>query len=134
MSAVTIRRWLQRPYAALLVWVVLAANLFGLAHEASTTHVRCEHGDVVHVDGNVASSLTITRLDHDSTFDGAAQAMHEHQHCGMVGATRQLVAPADQVAEVSTVVHASVPNAPDHAAIATASELYRTAPKTSPPG
>lgn len=132
VSAVSISpRWVQRTYAAMLVWAVVAANLAGFAHEASVKHVRCEHGDMVHVDGVAGTPVHPSNT---ATYDGTAQEKHDHQHCGMIGATRQLAASTDRAAEICAVVHRSIPDPTHHAAIASRSALYRTAPKTSPPG
>jgi hypothetical protein len=122
----------SRVHAALTALAFMLASLAGVAHEASTTHVRCaEHGELIHADGpagSVAASRDSVATERDSTKP------HGDDHCVIASGVRQsrIVPHAPIVVPVVAAIDGLVVAAP-HTARAPSSSLYRTAPKTSPP-
>ena len=135
----------SRVHAALTALAFVLANLLGVIHEATTTHVRCaQHGELIDSDPAAANAVrTATPASSAVTGDpvGAprvgdltADALHGHEHCSLISATREsrmvprspALAPA-RVTAGDLVVSAPRTSAPRGRLI------YRTAPKTSPP-
>ena len=125
--------------AALIALTFLLGGLIGRVHEATTTHVRCaEHGELVHV-GTVASKGlgALTRATSDAVARDVSDTKphdvgHEHEHCllasVLLGTMAVRCAPAiPLLASVDDPIVVSPPPFVRY------SELYRTAPKTSPP-
>jgi hypothetical protein len=135
----------SRGQAAVTALVFVLSSLFGLLHEATTTHVRCaQHGELIDSNAAIAhtahsespaSAAATEALDsvaRDRDLPGAT--MHGHEHCSLISAMRESrvmprppgIVPAreaigDLVAAVSRTM------------VAPGRVLYRTAPKTSPP-
>lgn len=130
---------MSRVHAALTALAFVLSSVIGMVHEATTKHVRCaEHGELVHAAATTPAGATpATRRapDRDSVArDFSAAVLHGHEHCSLTSTTREsrveLRSPAvatDRVA-ISDVAQAAprVVAVPD-------GDLYRTAPKTSPP-
>jgi len=113
------------------------ASLFGIVHEATTTHVRCaEHGELIHRDATLANIEGVEEgAGRDATVrDPVAGSIQSHEHCSLTSATREsrLVPhpPAIASAQVAT---SRLALALPRAETARGGDLYRTAPKTSPP-
>lgn len=131
-------RW--QAVAAALAFVL--SSLFGLIHEATTTHVRCaQHGELI--DGDMLASAapparptrTASVDELGSTVrDAPAVATHGHEHCTLISATRESrVVPRAPAVMPAPVAIANLAAAPPRLAAAHGRVLYRTAPKTSPP-
>ena len=135
----------MRVHAALTAFAFVLSSLFGLIHEGTTRHVRCaEHGELI--DGGPAVAAEVgtvaghARLVHGAFGRGAAVreldaiALHGHEHCTLASAMRESrVVPRAPVVAPAPVAVGALELAVASAAIAHHRELYRTAPKTSPP-
>jgi len=121
----------RRLHAALTALAFVFASLLGVLHEATTTHVRCaEHGELIDVPAGIAAAPT-----RDTTAtEKASTSSDQDDHCLLASAVREsrivprspVIVP--QVAAIGDLVVAGplVIQPP-------AKNLYRTAPKTSPP-
>ena len=128
-----LRAYASRVQAALTALAFVLASLFGILHEAKTTHVRCaEHGELIDRDATVANSAG---AGHQTTLRGAvAGTLQRHEHCSLTSATRdsRLVPHPPAIASVQVAISGVAALLPRVVA-ARGSGLYRTAPKTSPP-
>jgi hypothetical protein len=119
--------------AALTALAFVLAGLFGIFHEAATTHVRCaEHGELIHRD---ATGANPERADRDTVLDDLrAEAVASHEHCTLTSATREsrLVPRPPAMAPAPVAVSCRSAATPRAMPVPGAG-LYRTAPKTSPP-
>jgi hypothetical protein len=140
-------RRVARVHAALTALAFVLSSLFGLIHEGTTTHIRCaEHGELI--DGGPAvagpsgtSAVSRVRMANPTALgrsavvrDLEAIALHGHEHCALASAMREsriiarppVIAPAPvAIGDIElTVVRVAAAHHRD---------LYRTAPKTSPP-
>ncbi len=119
--------------AALTALAFVLASLFGILHEATTTHVRCaEHGELIDRDTTVANTAS---AGHEATLrGGVAGTLQRHEHCSLTSATRdsRLVPYPPEIAAVQVAISGIATVVP-RAVVARSSGLYRTAPKTSPP-
>jgi hypothetical protein len=132
-------------HAALTAIAFVLSSLFGLIHEGTTRHIRCaEHGELIDGGPAVATgSATVAshaRLVHAAFARGAAVreldaiALHGHEHCTLASAMRESrVVPRAPVVAPAPVAVGALELAMASAAVAHHRELYRTAPKTSPP-
>ncbi|HEX7836231.1 MAG TPA: hypothetical protein VF469_02145 [Kofleriaceae bacterium] len=121
-----------RVRAALAAAVFIVANLLGVLHEATTSHVRCAaHGELVDSDGPVGAVAGPAR----DTILHTQPRTHGHgdEHCLLAQVWRSsriapralaLAAAVVAIDDARVVVPGAVP-APE--------SLYRIAPKTSPP-
>jgi hypothetical protein len=115
-----------RRAGAIALVVVLVGGLVGeQAREAALLHVRCEHGQLVHVAAAGASHARAHAIAPRTAGEGS------HEHCTLVGT--QHGAPALPVASPPVLALAlpvaTTPKLVAHAARAT----FLIAPKTSPP-
>lgn len=123
------------------------SSLFGLIHEGTTKHVRCaEHGELI--DGGPASASPASPVA-VSRARGAtagvlgrgavvreldAIAMHGHEHCSLASAMRESrVVPRPPTVAPAPIAVGCLDVPSPFVAVALHGELYRTAPKTSPP-
>jgi hypothetical protein len=121
--------------AALAAFALVFVSLLGMVHEATTSHVRCAaHGELVDSVAGPANTAvagpqrdTLTAAQHEARGIG-------DEHCLLASAIREsriaprahaVITAAVRVAELATSAPAQV--------VATATSLYRIAPKTSPP-
>jgi hypothetical protein len=131
-------------HAAITALAFVLSSLFGLIHEGKTTHVRCaEHGELI--DGGPASALPTSSalVDHARTVsadrNAAVRALdaivtHGHDHCAMASAMRESrTVPRAPAVAPAPVAIGQLDIAAPLLAVALRGELYRTAPKTSPP-
>lgn len=123
----------MRVQAALTALAFVLASLFGVFHEAATTHVRCaEHGELIHRDATVANT---ERAGRDPILgDLRAEAVASHEHCSLASATRESrLVPCPPAIVSAPVAISALAVATPGAVPARGGGLYRTAPKTSPP-
>ena len=132
-----------RVHAALTALAFVLSSLFGLIHEGTTTHVRCaEHGELID-GGPVAVPTSGALVEHARTVSAGRVAAlraldivvtHGHEHCAMASAMREsrAVPRAPDVAPAPVAI-GQLDIAAPLLAVALHGELYRTAPKTSPP-
>jgi hypothetical protein len=149
-----------RVHAALTALAFALSSLFGLIHEGTTTHVRCaEHGELI--DGApVAAPTGGALVDHARPVTASRGAAlraferqsrevqddkgarvardvlvtHGHDHCAMASAMRESRAvPRAPAVAAAPVGIGQLDIAAPLLAVALHGELYRTAPKTSPP-
>ena len=136
--------------AALLVWAFTVSNLAALIHEATTTHTRCpEHGELVNgvavtpsVDdaaGLTAGLALAGRAEGAAGLTSALRSLpggprHDHDHCTISCAPRERVVDPERI-DLSGPVRllATEPVVATARPWVAAGQLYRTAPKTSPP-
>lgn len=133
-----------------LVAVFLLGQLGGLIHQATVAHARCaEHGELVHADageGGAAGATglagRVVQLAASSDSGSAPQAMresgaglrHRHDHCMVPFGSHERA-----TGRSSSVALAGDDPAPPRSAIpvvldrGSRFELFRVAPKTSPP-
>jgi hypothetical protein len=137
--------------AALTALAFVLSSLFGLIHEATTKHVRCaQHGDMIDSDSAIARTArleiparpaTPTRSasagDRDLTLrvrDLPGIAVHGHEHCSLISATRESrVLPHPPAIMPAPVAISRLAASTPRVVVARGNDLYRTAPKTSPP-
>ena len=141
----------SRWQAALTALAFVLSSLFGLIHEATTQHVRCaQHGEMVDSDTTVAQTtrhaipatpVTPTRSanadDRDLTpcvRDLPGAVMHGHEHCLLISAMRESrVMPRPPAILPAPVAISRLLASTLRVVSARGDDLYRTAPKTSPP-
>jgi len=107
--------------------------MLSLFHEATTRHVRCaEHGELVHgtvetAQGNVAAAYA-------PVGDLAGGEAQGHEHCKLACASREasIQPPAFSLIAITLTTHSIEPAVVG--VVDSHESLYRTAPKTSPPG
>jgi hypothetical protein len=121
-SATFTRRLIAAATSAALV----GAGLVALGHQVEERHEVCaEHGELIHVgSGWVEASPT------DAVVEGDAGVEHG-EHCLMAWVVQTSI-DLSEAALQSPLPPASAGSSPALAA-ATGSELYRLAPKNSPP-
>ncbi len=133
---------MSRVHATLAALALVLSSLFGMIHEATTTHVLCaQHGELIHGETGLlnpanpaVAAKAVAQGRGPTVRDLQAVASHGHEHCALISAMR-----ASRMAPRPPVV-VSAPVAVGRLAIAVApvvhgrdSDLYLTAPKTSPP-
>jgi hypothetical protein len=137
----------SRWQAVLTAAAFVLSSLFGLIHEATTTHVRCaQHGELIDSDPAVptavrtvpaASATSANAEDPDNAAhvrDLPAVAIHDHEHCSLASATRESrLVPRSPALAPTRVATLDLAVAVPRAAATHGRVLYRTAPKTSPP-
>jgi hypothetical protein len=116
----------RRLVAAALALALVAASVASVGHEIEERHEVCaEHGELIHVgSGWVEASPT------DAIVEGDAGVEHG-EHCLMAWVVQTSI-DLSEAALQSPLPPASAGSSPALAA-ATGSELYRLAPKNSPP-
>jgi len=124
----------RRPVrtAALAVVLFVVGQLAALAHEASTRHIVCpEHGEQLET---VAIASSAVRTDEPRWVGVDGEGSGAHADCEIARALAQSgVAPHLPALALSIVVPAATSIEVVAAAPAPSFELYRIAPKTSPP-
>jgi hypothetical protein len=126
----------QRVYASLIALVFVLSTLGGMLHEAATPHVVCaQHGELIHGDAPAAVASPAHAPGTDATLrDLSAAVRHGHDHCALASAMRaSRILPRAPVMVPGRVATREVAAAPRWIVAARDRELYRTAPKTSPP-
>jgi len=118
--------------AALAVLLLVLGQLAALAHNASTRHVRCaEHGEEQDA-AQLAQPLHACSQDHLVGIEGDHGT--DHDDCTIARALHQSAAAPHHAGApqlVPTVADSALPR--EVALVAPATDLYRIAPKTSPP-
>jgi hypothetical protein len=126
-----------RASAAVVALVFVLTGVLGMAHEATTAHVRCAaHGELVDSDGLAAVVVGPARGTLAGTLASAPPLARGHgdEHCllaSAVRASRIAPRPPTLIAAIATVDERATP--PPARAVPRAAGLYRIAPKTSPP-
>jgi hypothetical protein len=137
----------MRVHAAVTALAFVLSSLFGLIHEGTTTHIRCaEHGELIDGGPSVASpantgAAPAARTANPAALGGgavvrdlAAIAQHGHEHCTLASAMRQSrVVPRPPMVVPATVAIGDLELTSPRVAAVHHRDLYRTAPKTSPP-
>lgn len=126
------RRAVPALIAVLVAGVLLFGQLSALAHHALVTHVRCAHGELVHLERGDGSS---PRAPDDAGFNRGATgaAAHDHEHCaaGAFLSGSLLAASASPVGVAAAAFVVSSPVVPVR--VVASLDVYAFAPKTSPP-
>jgi hypothetical protein len=123
-------------HAALTALAFVLSSLFGLIHEGTTTHIRCaEHGELTH---GVEQAVAIAAVDGDAAaavvYDlSAARARHGHEHCLFACASRVPIVQSPPVLTTMVITGRAPVIAIPSIDRQLRGDLYRTAPKTSPP-
>jgi len=123
----------SRVQAALTALAFVFASLLGVLHEATTIHVRCaEHGELIHRDATIANTAS---ADRDAVVrDLRVETKPSHEHCSLTSSTRDSrLVPRPPAIVSAPVIISSFAIAGPLVAVARGGDLYRTAPKTSPP-
>jgi hypothetical protein len=120
----------SRSVAALTALLFVMGGLLSARHEAATTHVRDRAGAFLH-----AGALTGTHTGHDADIHGQRDPHSDTAECALLTASHQPASAAiASPALTSTARTATAHAAPRAAATHAARDVYRLAPKTSPPG
>ena len=124
---------LRRAMAALSALAFLIVCSVDLVHESITNHVVCaEHGEITHA-GAVGSGVADASA-HDPVARGVpARERDHHEHCLLACTSRVSTADARPALGPVTVAEHRVATALPRTAAPPRGDLYRTAPKTSPP-
>jgi hypothetical protein len=122
------RAWTTTAIAAALLLAQLAAFL----HHSTERHEVCEHGDLVHVPGDLETDEFPASTDGPAAFSAGRPA--DHGHCELSPFDRRELdrAPAPVLAGFGSP-RAAGRLAPRPADFAPRVPLFRTAPKQSPP-
>jgi hypothetical protein len=135
----------SRWHAALTALAFVLSSLFGLIHEATVTHVRCaQHGELIDSDAAVANTARTEPPASSANSedpsgaprlrDLTAVAIHGHEHCSLLSATRESrLVPRPPAIVPALVAVGDLMVAVPRSAAAHGRVLYLTAPKTSPP-
>jgi len=124
----------RRVMAAVTMLAFVFAGVIGRDHEATTAHVRCEHGELVHGDHAATAQLVAAADDSVVRAPPASSSSNEHEHCLLAYASRAVTAEPRVISQAPiTLTAADVTAAIRHAIDLHRDGLYRTAPKTSPP-
>lgn len=140
-------RGAARAHAALTALAFVLSSLFGLIHEGTTTHIRCaEHGELIDGRPAVARPSSTSAVSGARTANPAALgrsavvrdleaiALHGQEHCALASAMRESrIAPRPPVIAPAPVAIGDLQLTVVRVAAAHHRDLYRTAPKTSPP-
>lgn len=122
-----------RVQAAFTALVFVVSSWFGMVHEATTRHVQCaEHGELVDAPSTAPRRAAAT--DHRLALRNSAPAAGGHEHCSLMSATRaSRIAARPPALHSALIAISEVASAPTGGGTARATDLYLTAPKTSPP-
>ncbi|MDX2092199.1 MAG: hypothetical protein SFX73_30315 [Kofleriaceae bacterium] len=117
-------RWIALLAAG---WLV-ASGVFAGWHAAETPHVRGADGRVFHgvVNARPGGDVEHTRLAERGS------GLHDHRACSLASTHAGGIAPAPVVSVATFVAFKAVRTVPAATAVARR-DLYRLAPKTSPP-
>lgn len=124
-------RGLTIAVTCLLALVGLFGQLSAISHALITAHSICEHGEVIHADGDAPPAAVATSS--AATLGDLPEAEHEHG-CGLLSGLSHSVAGPDPgcftlAPPPESLAAAELPtSAPFH------DDRLRFAPKTSPPG
>lgn len=122
----------SRMLAALTMLAFVVSSLIGIVHEATTKHVRCaEHGELIH--GDATTKTGAPALD-PVARERPPAATRGHEHCSLMSAMREsrVVSPAPAIVPAPVAIRDLAVGMP-RVVSARGADLYRTAPKTSPP-
>jgi hypothetical protein len=126
-----------RASAALAALVFVLTGVLGMAHEATTAHVRCAaHGELVDSDGVAAVVVGSAGGAIASTIADAPLLARGHgdEHCLLASAVRaSRIAPRPPILIAAIATAGARATPPPERAAPRAAGLYRIAPKTSPP-
>lgn len=113
------------------------SSLLGMVHEATTRHVVCAHGEMIHGDAVAVATDAPVIVAHDRTSvvrELPAVASDGHEHCALASALRESrVAPRPSAIGDAPVAVGELAVAAPRPVAAPDRGLYHTAPKTSPP-
>jgi hypothetical protein len=120
-------------HATLLALLLLIGGLISGVHQATTAHIRCaEHGELAHVSTiNDSPSRSL-----DSSWRGLAPVTSsgsDDEHCSLTSPLRNSSIHARPPALTALLASDYSAAFAPLAVMARCAELYRTAPKTSPP-
>ena len=117
--------------AALAVVLLVVGQLSELAHNATTRHVTCsEHGE----EQDAATlSEPLHACDHDHLVGVEGDSGADHDDCSIARALHQSAAAPDPAPTAQLTPELAAASALPVIAVAIAADLYRIAPKTSPP-
>jgi hypothetical protein len=117
--------------AAFAVVLLVAGQLSALAHNAATPHVECdEHGEILEA---AQLSEAPHDCDQDHLIGVEGKTGGEHDDCSLARLLQQSAAAPDTSPVPVLAPALEAGRAPHATEVATAKELYRIAPKTSPP-
>jgi hypothetical protein len=125
----------HRVLAAATALAFALTTLLGMLHEAAITHVVCvQHGELIHDDAIASAPSAPSGTTAATLSDLAAPARPSHEHCALASAMRaSRTLPGAPSIVPARVTAREVPLALLRVVAARDRELYRTAPKTSPP-
>jgi hypothetical protein len=122
----------SRVHAALTALAFVLSSLFGVLHDASTTHVRCaQHGELMHGSAMLVDGQLPIEAGMRQAVGAVAQG---HEHCALASAMRESrMAPSPPALVPAPLASAALAVAIAYDGAARERGVYRTAPKTSPP-
>ena len=110
------------------MWLVVCGVL-AMRHEAITAHVVDNAGAYVH-----ASALSAPHTGGDSDVHGQRNPEADRGHCALLTGFHQAASAAIAPPALTLLAHAvRTPDAPPAPRFAARDDVYRLAPKTSPP-
>lgn len=119
----------SRSVAAITALWLVVCGVLAMRHEAAVAHVLDGTGVYIH-----ANALTGHHTGVDSDIHGQRDAEAESGHCALLNGLHQAASPdvaRPAVAYVSLTIQ--MLSAPRSARVVARTDVYRLAPKTSPP-
>jgi hypothetical protein len=119
----------SRGVAAITALLFVACGVLAMRHEASTAHVLDRAGGFVH-----ARTMTGHHAGRNSDIHGQRNPEADAGDCALLTVFHQSASPAIAAPAVVAVVRMHrAPDAPRAATTTAVTDVYRLAPKTSPP-
>jgi hypothetical protein len=119
----------SRSVAAITALLFVACGVLASYHEATTAHVRDRAGTFVH-----AGALAGHHAGRNADVHGQRDPHSDTSECALLTASHQAASPAVAAPALAATVHSFCAHAAEHAqTIPAVTDVYRFAPKTSPP-
>lgn len=119
----------SRSVAAITALWLVVCGVLAMRHEATAAHVLDGAGAYVH-----ANALTGYHTGHDSDIHGQRDPEADGSHCALLNGFHQAASADVAPPSVRCVPHTiQTLRAPSRARAAARTDVYRLAPKTSPP-
>jgi hypothetical protein len=125
----------RRLGGLLLAAVLVASQTAAWLHAAAVAHVTCaEHGEAVHAVSRPAAARATAAVTATVVAADPLATLSAHEHCASEALLRwRALSIAPPAASVVLPPVGLAPRLPVGPPAASASAVYRTAPKTSPP-
>jgi hypothetical protein len=124
------------PHRHLLALIAIAVGLlqvFGLGHLVFVSHAICEHGALLHVEGEAAHADEAPAEAKGVASARPGQAAEDHQHCGALAVRPAVIAVQPAFAAFVPIAIALTEDAPPALDPFPPIGVLALAPKSSPP-